>query len=66
MTNQNDLIHQGTTDNAIPADSLNAKIGVLTRREVEARILKPMLDSMGATFGPKKVLNIIQTSRFEF
>lgn len=28
-------------------DDLNAKMGVLMRREVEARILTPMLDALG-------------------
>ena len=32
-------------------DDLNAKIGVLTRREVEARILAPMIDAFSRNFG---------------
>ena len=40
-------------------DDLNAKIGVLTRREVEARILAPMLDAMGEAFGRERVLEVM-------
>jgi hypothetical protein len=43
-----------------PEDNLNAKIGVLTRREVEARILAPMLDAMGQTFGRESVLAVMR------
>ena len=32
---------------SIPPDTLNARIGVLTRREVEARILAPVIDALG-------------------
>ena len=48
------------TINHAPEDNLNAKIGVLTRREVEARILAPMLDAMGKTFGREKVLAVMR------
>ncbi len=41
-------------------DDLNAKIGVLTRREVEARILEPMIDALGAKFGRENVLAIVK------
>ena len=44
----------------MPEDNLNAKIGVLTRREVEARILAPMLDAMGETFGRERVLQVMR------
>lgn len=37
-------------------DDLNAKIGMLTRREVEARILVPVIDALGRQFGNAKVL----------
>lgn len=37
-------------------DDLNVKIGVLTRREVEARILAPVIDALGRQFGNAKVL----------
>jgi hypothetical protein len=38
-------------------DQLNA-LGVLTRREIEARILGPLLDAMGEGFGRERVLEI--------
>ena len=41
-------------------DNLNAKIGVLTRREVEARILAPMLDAMGEAFGRERVHQVMR------
>ena len=41
-------------------DHLNAKIGVLTRREVEARILAPMLDAMGEAFGRERVIQVMR------
>lgn len=43
-----------------PADSLNAAIGVLTRREVEARILAPIIDALGAEFGRDEVVRIVR------
>lgn len=43
-----------------PRDSLNAKIGVLTRREVEARILKPVIEGLAAEFGRERVLEIVR------
>ena len=51
--------HPDTIKHALE-DNLNAKIGVLTRREVEARILAPMLDAMGETFGREKVLAVMR------
>jgi len=44
----------------LPQDNLNAKIGVLTRREVEARILAPMLDAMAEAFGRERVLQVMR------
>jgi len=51
--------HSDTMNHA-PEDDLNAKIGVLTRREVEARILAPMLDAMGEAFGRERVLEVMR------
>jgi len=42
---------------SFPPDSLNA-IGVLTRREIEARILSPLLQAYGQAFGKEPVLEI--------
>ena len=44
----------------LPEDDLNARIGVLTRREVEARILAPVIDALSSKFGQDKVLEIVR------
>ena len=44
----------------IPPDTLTQKIGVLTRREVEARILAPMIDALGEEFGRDEVIAIVK------
>ena len=41
-------------------DDLNARIGVLTRREVEARVLAPLIDQLGKTFDREKVLEVVR------
>lgn len=41
-------------------DRLNAAIGVLTRREVEARILGPLIDALGQEFGTGDVLEVVK------
>ncbi len=46
--------------NSISPDNLNATIGVLTRREAEARILIPILEALGQEFGQDKVLEIVR------
>lgn len=43
-----------------PPDNLNAKIGVLTRRETEARILMPIIAALGEEFGRERVLEIVR------
>ena len=40
-----------------PPDNLN-EIGVLRRREIEARILAPLLDALGEKFGREAVLEV--------
>ena len=42
-----------------PQDDLNRKIGVLTRRETEARILVPMIEALAEEFGRERVVNIV-------
>ncbi len=42
-----------------PPDRLN-EIGVLTRREIEARILAPLIDALGEEFGRERVLDIVR------
>lgn len=48
----------------IPLDTLN-RIGVLTRREVEARILLPFVQALSAEFGAEKVLEILRNTIIE-
>jgi predicted hydrocarbon binding protein len=45
-----------------PGDSLNSRIGVLTRREVEARILSPLIDALGEAFGRDAVLEVVHAA----
>ena len=45
---------------SIPPDNLNAEIGVLTRREVEARLLKPLISALSARFGEGEVLEVVR------
>jgi hypothetical protein len=40
-------------------DELNMLIGVLTRREVEARVLAPVLDALASEFGRDAVLDVV-------
>ncbi len=43
----------------LPPDTLN-EIGVLKRREIEARILAPVIDALGAEFGRDRVIEIVK------
>jgi hypothetical protein len=43
-------------------DSLNALIGVLARREVEARIIAPMIEALGARFDRDEVLEVVRAT----
>ena len=49
---------------AMPPDTLN-DIGVLKRREIEARILAPLVEALGAEFGRDKVLEIVRKTIVE-
>ena len=40
-------------------DTLTQQIGVLTRREVEARILIPVIEALGKSFGREDVVKVI-------
>ena len=44
---------------SMPPDTLN-DIGVLKRREIEARIIAPLVEALGAEFGRDKVLQIVR------
>ena len=43
-----------------PPDHLNAQVGVLTRREIEARILAPVIEALAATYGREGVLATVR------
>jgi hypothetical protein len=43
-------------------DTLNARIGVLARREVEARLLAPLIDALGERFGREAVIDTIRAA----
>jgi predicted ArsR family transcriptional regulator len=50
---------QNSQDTA-PTDNLNAKIGVLTRREVEARILGPVIEALAQEFDRERVIEVLR------
>lgn len=50
------------TGDAKTPDTLNARIGVLARRETEARILKPLVDALGDEFGRERVLAVLRAT----
>ncbi len=60
MTDEKHKNDHPVIKNQLIEDNLNAKIGVLSRREVEARILAPMLDAMGEAFGRERVLEVMR------
>jgi hypothetical protein len=60
MTGENEENNNPEKEDLELEDNLNAKIGVLTRREVEARILAPMLDAMGEAFGRDRVVQVMR------
>jgi hypothetical protein len=47
------------SDHHADVDRLNA-VGVLTRREIEARILAPVIDALGQEFGRDRVVDIVR------
>ena len=46
-------------DRQLPPDTLN-EIGVLKRREIEARILLPVVDALAKEFGRERVVSIVR------
>lgn len=54
------MSEQRRTARGAPPDTLNARIGVLTRREVEARLLAPLIDELGAEFGREAVVEVVR------
>ena len=55
MTDKND-VKKSSRSGTPPPDTLNEAIGVLIRREVEARILAPVIEALGSEFGREKVI----------
>lgn len=51
--------------NAPLPDRLNEQIGVLTRREAEARILAPLINALGREFGHEQVREIVRAEIVE-
>ncbi|MEM7334818.1 MAG: L-2-amino-thiazoline-4-carboxylic acid hydrolase [Chloroflexota bacterium] len=45
-----------------PPDTLTTRLGVLTRREVEARILAPVIDALGNEFGREEVVDVVRNT----
>ena len=43
-----------------PPDTLTRQISVLVRREVEARMLAPMIDALAEVFGREQVVSIVR------
>ena len=60
MSDEKKIIEPGSDERPEQADTLNARLGVLTRREVEARILKPIIDALGKAFGRDEVLAVVR------
>jgi predicted hydrocarbon binding protein len=60
MSDDHKLKDRRSAEKPMPADELNAKLGVLTRREVEARILIPVINALGDSFGRDEVLAIVR------
>ena len=51
---------QDTDKKAPPADQLNEAIGVLARRETEARLMAPLIEALARAFGREEVLAVIR------
>ena len=47
-------------DSAAPPDTLTQTIGVLTRRETEARVLAPVILAMAERFGEQAVVEVVR------
>jgi predicted ArsR family transcriptional regulator len=60
MADDNNLMDPGVDEKPVKEDNLNARLGVLTRREVEARLLKPIIDALGEVFGRDEVLAVVR------
>ena len=56
---------QDGSKTALRPDTLNDQVGVLVRREIEARILGPMIDAFADAFGRERVLEIVRSTIVE-
>jgi len=65
MSDDKNLKIPDYAEKSIKADDLNARLGVLTRREVEARILKPIIDDLGEAFGRDAVRAVLRDAIFK-
>jgi predicted ArsR family transcriptional regulator len=54
--------HEDGGETASLADTLNARIGVLTRREVEARLVAPLVEALGEAFGREAVIEVVRAT----
>lgn len=53
-------MQEGHESSVAPPDTLNARIGVLNRREVEARLLAPLIEALGERFGRDEVIEVVR------
>ena len=56
---------QDETKAASRPDTLNEQVGVLVRREIEARILGPVIEAFADAFGRERVLEIVRATIVE-
>ena len=59
--NEIPLVSSSSASGAMPPDTLN-EIGVLKRREIEARILGPFVDALASEFDRERVLEILRAT----
>lgn len=60
MMEKNDTNYPTDAENQTLQDRLNEAIGVLIRREVEARILAPVIEALGNEFGRDRVIAVLR------
>ena len=65
MTQQADPADRKPQTTALPPDDLNARVGVLTRREIEARMLAPVIEALAARYGREGVLATVRDTIVE-
>jgi len=60
MSDEKKINDKALVEKPMPEDDLNDRLGVLTRREVEARILIPVIKALGDAFGRDAVLTVVR------